>query len=55
MYKLTWKDKLWLVAEGIGFVFLYVGLPMIITMIVLDILFLGQTGFVVEALNNLRK
>jgi len=55
MDKLTWKDKIWLVMEGMGFVFVYIGLPFIITMIVLDILFLGQTGFIVETLNNLRK
>jgi hypothetical protein len=53
--KLTWKDKLWLVMQGMGFVFLYVGLPLILTIIVLDILFLGQTGFIVETINNFRK
>jgi hypothetical protein len=53
--KLTWKDKLWAMLQGFGFVFLYLGLPLIITIIVLDILFLGQTGFIVEMINNLKK
>jgi Na+-transporting methylmalonyl-CoA/oxaloacetate decarboxylase gamma subunit len=38
MEKLSWKDKLWLVMEGMGFVFLYVGIPLLAILAVLEIL-----------------